>query len=452
MVLVKLMEYLKYNNIFLSGGAGVGKSFLMSRLIKEYRKNGKIVIALGSTGISAFNIGGVTLHSFFRFGRCTSHDELYYEDRKQKDKIEKLKRILKQCDLLIIDEISMVSALIMDMIYYRLTRLDFNGKLVVVGDFFQLPPVVRKEQQNSLFQDSYYAFASNAWNEFNFINVKLTLSKRTSDNKFYEYLFYIRLGQINDEIIKYLKSKLVDKNKLLSYEDNYTLLCATNKKTNFVNEVKLKNLKTKEYIFNATFEKMDLNLDDKSFKQWIDGLNLMQNLKIKIGAKIIFCVNNKEENYYNGEQGKVIDISYENDECFIVIEKSNGEILKLKPYECLLEDYELDSENKIEVKIKAKFIQYPIKLAYAITIHKSQGMSIDKLICDIDGIFEKGQLYVCLSRAIDPNNLKITYNYQFSFKDYFLKILKFDKKVKEFYLNTHFIDLEEENLNEMDNI
>ncbi|MBF7048674.1 AAA family ATPase, partial [Campylobacter volucris] len=215
------MEYLKYNNIFLSGGAGVGKSFLISRLIKEYRKNGKIVIALGSTGISAFNIGGVTLHSFFRFGRCASHDELYYEDRKQKDKIEKLKRILKQCDLLIIDEISMVSALIMDMIYYRLTRLDFNGKLVVVGDFFQLPPVVRKEQQNSLFQDSYYAFASNAWNEFNFINVKLTLSKRTSDNKFYEYLFYIRLGQINDEIIKYLKSKLIDKNELLSYEDNY---------------------------------------------------------------------------------------------------------------------------------------------------------------------------------------------------------------------------------------
>ncbi|EJM3953947.1 helicase, partial [Campylobacter lari] len=188
--------------------------------------------------------------------------------------------------------------------------------------------------------------------------------------------------------------------------------CATNKKTNFINTDKLNLLHGEERVFKAKVEKLDYALDDKSLKQWISGLNSLEELKLKIGAKIIFCVNNKEENYYNGEQGVVLDFIKDKEQEYILIEKNNGERLKLKPYEYTLEEYELDKDEKLEVKIKAKFAQFPIKLAYAITIHKSQGMSIDKLICDIDGIFEKGQLYVCLSRAINPSNLKIIYNYK----------------------------------------
>lgn len=443
MILDRLIEKLKYNNVFLTGGAGVGKSFLTMELIKEYRQQGKIVIVLGSSAISAFNIGGVTLHSFFAFKRCKNYDELYYEDRKQKDKIEKLKRVLKQCDLLVIDEISMVSASLMEMIYYRLIRSEFNGKILLVGDFFQLPPVVNFNTQiNNLFQASLYAFSSQAWKDFNFTNVMLTLAKRTSDRQFYEYLFYLRMGILKQETLDFFKKMLIKKENLLEYTNTYTLLCSTNKKANQINERKLNLLDGKEYVFNSKSEKLDGLLDDKIYHQWINSLNSLEVLKLKIGAKIIFCVNNKEENYYNGEQGVVIDFIYEDEKEYILIEKNNGEQLKIRPYEYTFEEYEIN-DDKIEVKIRAKFIQFPIKLAYAITIHKSQGMSIDYLICDIDGIFEKGQLYVCLSRAVNPCNLKIVYNCKIPFEDYFLKILKIDKEVRQFYMEEKFINLED---------
>ncbi|EAH6868769.1 helicase [Campylobacter lari] len=447
LVVDKLRFFLKNNNVFLSGGAGVGKSFLTMELIKSYRVQGKIVIVLGSTALSAFNIDGVTLHSFFAFKRCQNYDELYYEDRKQKDKLEKLKRILKQCDLLVIDEISMVSASLMEMIYYRLSRSGFNGKILLVGDFFQLPPVVKHKEnqiQSTLFQNTLYAFSSQAWSDLKFINLKLSITKRTLDKQFYEYLFFLRMGEINKEILNFFKKMLISSKNLLEYMDEYTLLCATNKKTNHINTEKLNLLQGKESIFKAKAEKLDCTLDDKTYEQWINGLNSLSELKLKIGAKIIFCVNNKEENYYNGEQGVVLDFIKDKEQEYILIEKNNGERLKLKPYEYTLEEYELDKDEKLEVKTKAKFVQFPIKLAYAITIHKSQGMSIGKLICDIDGIFEKGQLYVCLSRAINPSNLKIIYNYKMPFEDYFLKILKFDKEVKRFYLQEKFINLEED--------
>ncbi|XMD75653.1 PIF1-like helicase [Campylobacter lari] len=445
MILSRLENFLIDNNVFLTGGAGVGKSFLTMELIRSYRVQGKIVIVLGSTALSAFNIGGVTLHSFFAFKRCQNYDELYYEDRKQKDKLEKLKRILKQCDLLVIDEISMVSSLLMEMIYYRLTRSGFNGKILLAGDFFQLPPVIKykeNQNQNTLFQNTLYAFSSQAWNDLKFINLKLSITKRTLDKQFYEYLFFLRIGEVNKEMLNFFKKMLISSKNLLEYMDEYTLLCATNKKTNYINTEKLNLLQGKESVFKAKTEKLDYTLDDKTYEQWINGLNSLGELKLKIGAKIIFCVNNKEENYYNGEQGVVLDFIKDKEQECILIEKNNGERLKLKPYEYTLEEYELDKDEKLEVKTKAKFVQFPIKLAYAITIHKSQGMSIDKLICDIDGIFEKGQLYVCLSRAINPSNLKIVYNYKMPFEDYFLKILKFDKEVKQFYLQEKFVNLE----------
>ncbi|AJC92079.1 putative helicase, PIF1 family (DUF889 domain) [Campylobacter subantarcticus LMG 24377] len=446
MILSRLENFLRDNNIFLSGGAGVGKSFLTTELIRSYRAQGKIVVVLGSTALSVFNIGGVTLHSFFAFKRCQNYDELYYEDRKQKDKLEKLKRILKQCDLLVIDEISMVSASLMEMIYYRLSRSGFNGKILLVGDFFQLPPVVKYKEnqtQNTLFQNTLYAFSSQAWNDLKFINLKLSIAKRTLDKQFYEYLFFLRMGEVNKEMLNFFKKMLISSKNLLEYMDEYTLLCATNKKTNHINTEKLNLLQGEESIFKAKAEKLDCALDDKTYEQWINGLNSLSELKLKIGVKIIFCVNNKEENYYNGEQGIVLDFAKDKEQEYVLIEKNNGERLKLKPYEYTLEEYELDANEKLEIKIKAKFIQFPIKLAYAITIHKSQGMSIDKLICDIDGIFEKGQLYVALSRAINPNNLKIVYNYKIPFENYFLNILKIDKEVKRFYLEEKFINLEE---------
>ncbi|EMB8034988.1 AAA family ATPase, partial [Campylobacter lari] len=212
MVLSRLENFLRDNNVFLSGSAGVGKSFLTMDVIKAFKEQGKSVIVLGSTALSAFNIGGVILHSFFAFKRCQNYDELYYEDRKQKDKLEKLKRVLKQCDLLVIDEISMVSASLMEMIYYRLSRSGFNGKILLVGDFFQLPPVVKHKEnqiQSTLFQNTLYAFSSQAWSDLKFINLKLSITKRTLDKQFYEYLFFLRMGETNKEILNFFKKMLI---------------------------------------------------------------------------------------------------------------------------------------------------------------------------------------------------------------------------------------------------
>ena len=143
-----IIQKLKDRNIFITGGAGVGKSYVIKELIENYRARGKLVIVLGSTGISAVEIGGVTVHSFFRFGICKNHEELKGFDRKQSGKLSELRKILALADLIVIDEISMIGAELFEMIYLRISNSKFNGRLLVTGDFYQLPPV-RKEGESA---------------------------------------------------------------------------------------------------------------------------------------------------------------------------------------------------------------------------------------------------------------------------------------------------------------
>ena len=147
---LKLIDILQKNNVLLTGGAGVGKSYLVSEVVSALRKIGKQIVVLGSTGVSAVNVGGQTLHSFFAFGICNHLDELIRHDRYAKARLVEIKKVLTRCDLLVIDEISMVSADVLDMIYYRLRNNGFEGSVLFVGDFFQLPPV-SKGKENSLW-------------------------------------------------------------------------------------------------------------------------------------------------------------------------------------------------------------------------------------------------------------------------------------------------------------
>lgn len=443
-MLDKLVKILEQNNVFLSGGAGVGKSFLTNELIRFYKNKGKSVVALGSSALSAFNVGGVTLHSFFCLGRCEDAMELSVYDRKQREKLSKLNKILKKLDLIIIDEISMVSAAIFDMIALRLKSSSFDGKILLVGDFFQLPPVV-KEKQNSLFVTSVYAFSSLFWQELNLVNLRLCISKRTQNMQFYEYLSFLRQGRIDEKILEYFKQFLINLEELNALEDEFTLLCGINKKADFINEQKLSKLPNELFVYQANYKKEDESLDDTQFRAWVKGLNICEELRIKIGARVIFCLNNYEQNYCNGEQGIVSAIIEDETKTYMQITKNNGVQILLEPYTFLLEELEQD-DKELFINIRASVKQFPIKLAYAITIHKSQGMSIDKLVCDIDNIFENGQLYVALSRAINPDNLHIFYSKNIEFKNYFSKILKFDTSVLTFYEENQFLDLEE-NLN-----
>ncbi|HDZ5089249.1 TPA: AAA family ATPase [Campylobacter jejuni] len=441
-MLDKLEKNLAYSNVFLSGGAGVGKSFLTNELIKSYRKQKKLVVALGSSALSAFNIGGVTLHSFFCLGYCDDMIKLSVFDRnqKQKEKLAKLKELLKTIELIIIDEISMVSANVFEMIGFRLRNSQFNGKILVVGDFFQLPPVI-KEKKETLFSHSYYAFSSFFWQDLNFKHIKLSQPKRTQNIEFYNNLSLIRQGFLDEKILSFFKSLQIDCKDLKNLEDDYTLLCGINKKVNNINQERLNKLKTPLVCFKAQVKKENNGLKDEELDSWVKSLNILEELNIKIGSRIIFCVNNWDKNYYNGEQGVVEDIFYEEEKAYISIIKNNGVKILLEPYTFFMK--ELDQVGKdFVINILASVTQFPIKLAYAITIHKSQGMSIEKLVCDIDHIFENGQLYVALSRATNPNTLKIYSIKKINFGFYFANILKIDPSVIDFYKRHDFLDLE----------
>ncbi|HDZ5003114.1 TPA: AAA family ATPase [Campylobacter jejuni] len=441
-MLDKLEKNLAYSNVFLSGGAGVGKSFLTNELIKSYRKQKKLVVALGSSALSAFNIGGVTLHSFFCLGYCDDMIKLSVFDRnqKQKEKLAKLKELLKTIELIIIDEISMVSVNVFEMIGFRLRNSQFNGKILVVGDFFQLPPVI-KEKKETLFSHSYYAFSSFFWQDLNFKHIKLSQPKRTQNIEFYNNLSLIRQGFLDEKILSFFKSLQIDCKDLKNLEDDYTLLCGINKKVNNINQERLNKLKTPLVCFKAQVKKENNGLKDEELDSWVKSLNILEELNIKIGSRIIFCVNNWDKNYYNGEQGVVEDIFYEEEKAYISIIKNNGVKILLEPYTFFMK--ELDQVGKdFVINILASVTQFPIKLAYAITIHKSQGMSIEKLVCDIDHIFENGQLYVALSRATNPNTLKIYSVKKINFGFYFANILKIDPSVIDFYKRHDFLDLE----------
>jgi glycosysltransferase len=440
-VLNQIVEILKKSNVFLTGRGGVGKSYLTQAVIKYYKSELKNVVVLGSTGISAVSVGGVSVHSFFKFGICSNINELRGFDRKQRSNLSKLKTILDSCDLIVIDEISMISSDLMDMIYYRLMNSKFVGRVLLVGDFYQLPPVQKSDESrsNSLFK-FLYAFNSSAWREFALTNIELVVSKRTKDEKFYEILSLLRIGNLSDEVVKYLENLRI---KGLVVDDNVSVLFGRNNEVNLLNNKMLFALKTPLESSNAIVEIFDENLHESTLERWIANLAVPEILNMKIGAKIMFTANKWGE-YYNGESGEIVQILKENgDISSVIIKKSNNEILEIQKVRFDLSEFVLEGEN-IEQQIKASFFQFPFKLAYAITIHKSQGMSISNLICDLNHIFANGQLYVALSRAIDPNGLRIFYDKSKPFIDYLRSVVKIDEEVSKFYLENKFENIKED--------
>jgi len=249
-----VLEALKHSNVFLTGGAGVGKSYITNQIISHYKQQAKDVVALGSTGVSAINIGGFTIHSFFVFGISNNFDELIINDRYNKKRLNKLKKILKTTDLIIIDEISMVSANMLDMIYYRLNHYGFLGKVLVVGDFYQLPPIQKKTQQNDIFGHKLYAFESDAWHKFDFYIIELTKMQRTSDEYFTHILSKIRKGVCDDEVLEYMQKLWSNQN----LEPNPTYLYGRNIDVEQTNRAKLNQLPSEETIVFALLKENNL--------------------------------------------------------------------------------------------------------------------------------------------------------------------------------------------------
>ncbi len=415
----ELYYQLADNNIFLSGGAGVGKSYLTAKIIELYKEEGKSVIPLGPTGISAVNIGGYTLHSFFVFGIASTLEELRLQDRKNSSRLSELKKVLQNLDLIIIDEISMVSADLMDMIYYRLEQLGFQGTLMVVGDFYQLPPIVKHQRGDSLFKESFYAFESSAWSMFKFKPIILEEIKRTKDREFAEILSFIRRGEVTIEVREYLNMLL--KNNFRAQLDP-TYLFGCNREVEQMNREKLALIDADEALYFWQIEKLRF-INDNRIDSWSKALPVVESLHLKIGAPVIFTVN-KWGKFVNGQRGVVVGLEADH----IVVRSEERDITLYR------HDFELTELNKesLESEAVAVLEQFPIKLAYAITIHKSQGMSLESMVCNVDSLFVPGQFYVAISRAINPKQLRIEYNGN-NFNSYIDRVIVQNSDVDNFY-------------------
>ncbi len=419
----QIIDHLKTHNVFLTGGAGVGKSYSTNKIIDYYRKDKQSVISLGSTGISAVNIGGMTVHSFFIFGISNNFNDLLENDKRNRKKIVNLKKILKATDLIIIDEISMIGTELLDMIYFRLENSNFNGKILFVGDFFQLPPVTKYKKKDQLLDNALYAFESQSWQKFNLLVVELKEMKRTKDRDFTKVLHKIRVGICDDEVISYLL-KLYNNNSIYSKEP--TLLYGRNQEVEATNRRKIDELETEETILFSNLKASSV-VHPKKVESWKNLLPISNMLVLKVGVPILFTINKWEE-FVNGERGILEHI----DDEFLIIRKSDDVLIRLERYDFELLDMEVKNDGKVENVSLATLSQFPIKLAYAVTIHKSQGMSIDNLVCNVDNIFAPSQFYVAISRATNPKTLKIDFS-RGNFINYLKNIIRVDNRVVDYY-------------------
>ncbi len=429
--LENLLAALQERHVFLTGGAGVGKSYLTNEVIAAYQKEGRGVVPLGSTGVSAVNIGGFTVHSFFVFGITGTLEELKINDKRAKKRLGELQKILKATELIIIDEISMVSVDLLDMIAYRLSAAGYLGKLLFVGDFFQLPPIQKEQKRDTLFGGELYAFESSAWGAFDPFVIELREMMRTQDSEFTDILNKVRCGVCDDEVVSYFL-------KLCNHEEVYkqepTYLYGRNHEVEQTNRMKLDALASDETILFATIQ-THMPIHENKLQGWIKMLPVAEQLTLKEGAPVLFTVN-RWGKFVNGERGVLRKIEEE----YLIVEKEDI-FVRVERHDFELHDMLIAPDGTLETIALATLSQFPLRLAYAVTIHKSQGMSIDNLVCNVDHIFAPSQFYVAVSRAIDPKNLKIDLS-RGDIARYLQKVISVDERVVAYYKSLPAMHLE----------
>ena len=379
-------------NLFLTGKAGTGKTTFLKEL---KRKSPKRMVVLAPTGIAAINAGGMTIHSFFQLPLSPYLPGTTFGGGEQKRyQFSKVKRnIIRSMDLLVIDEISMVRSDLLDAIdsvmrRYRKHDLPFGGvQLLMIGDLHQLPPVVT-EQETLLRQyyDTPYFFSSKALQQASYLTIELKTVYRQQDDRFISLLNQIRENRATDETFQALNQRYIP-NFTPPTDGNYIRLTTHNAPANYINEQELAALPSKSYSFTAEVED---NFPETSYPA-------DYKLVLKQGAQIMFIKNDPQHRFYNGMIGEVVRIS---DDEIIVRSKDTDEEFELELMEWTNSKYTLNEETKeIEETVEGVFRQYPVRLAWAITIHKSQGLTFEHAIIDASHSFTHGQTYVALSRC-----------------------------------------------------
>jgi len=380
-------------NVFLTGGAGVGKTTVTRDVIKFYEDEAKKVAKLASTGMAATLIGGQTLHSFFDLGIAGNLKELSLNGKIEISK--KVKKLVSSMDLIVIDEISMVSDTLLDMIELRLKQADFKGSVLVVGDFLQLPPVVRG------YVEVRFAFESASWERFSFHTIELTHIYRTDDRDFIELLAHVRGGFVDESVHNSLNEFIKPLPQDLS---EFTFLFGKNSSASLHNKNQLEFVDSEPHIKKAQVVKHVKSASDSEIERFMEDARIERELELKVGVPVLFTRNSW--NYFNGERGVVVNI----DATYVYVQKRDGIVVKLETVAQSKEVWkEKNAGGKKEVLQESLFsvYQYPIKLAYAITIHKSQGMSIEDLIIETNEIFAPSQFYVAISRSSNPKRLNL---------------------------------------------
>ena len=412
-------------SVFLTGKAGTGKSTFLKYICNHTKKK---YVVLAPTGIAAINAGGVTLHSFFKLpfrpmlpddpDLSLSHGRIFEFFKYPKEK----RKIIAEVDLIIIDEISMVRADIIDCVdrilrvYSGNMRLPFGGKqLLFVGDVFQLEPVVPSDQKEilSLFYASPFFFSARVFKDINLVPIELQKVYRQTDSVFINILDRIRNNAARKQELDTLNGRYFPSFEPQN-EDMYITLATRRDQVDFINEKKLAELPGEEYV---SVGKIEGDFPESS-------LPTQLNLSIKEQAQVIFIDNDYERRWVNGTIGMVSGID-ENGNVYVLLESGVEHLVESTSWRNYKYKYN-EKEKRIEEEIVGTFEQLPIRLAWAITVHKSQGLTFSRVVVDLTGgVFAGGQTYVALSRCTSLEGLVL--KSKISSRDIFIR-----KEIVEF--------------------
>lgn len=397
-------------NVFLTGSAGAGKTYVLNQYISYLKSNNVAVAITASTGIAATHMNGMTIHSWAGIGVKDSFGPTDLQSLRDK---KYLTDKLEQVQVLIIDEISMLHKQQLEMVnmvlkFFKKNTLAFGGiQVVFCGDFFQLPPVGRQQEDNK----DKFAFMSNAWLEAAPVVCYISEQFRQSDNSLNRILNEIRAGLPNQSTMDVLTSAL--KNNVPTNEF-ITKLYTHNVDVDRINTEKLLHLHTKSKVFQA-----EVKGNEKLREMLSKSVLTDVVLELRLNTKVMFIKNNYDKGYMNGTLGEVVDFS---EDGFPMVKISGGYVIEAIP-----EDWSIQDETG---KTLASFKQVPLRLAWAITVHKSQGMTLDAAEVDLSKTFERGQGYVALSRLKNLESLFLT-----GFNSMALQVdplaLKADKRFRE---------------------
>jgi ATP-dependent DNA helicase PIF1 len=387
------------DHLFITGRAGTGKSTLLT----HFRANSlQKIVVLAPTGVASLNVQGQTIHSFFGFA-----PQITPEQARKEHPNESSHKLIEELDMIIIDESSMLRADLLDSIdqalrQYGNAEKPFGGKrMVFIGDLYQLPPVVTSEEREN-FQEEYaspYFFDAKVFRECQIKLKELEKVYRQKDDIFIQLLNKIRDNSIAKEDLQHLNGRF-DKFYQAFKKPNEITLCTTNAAANRINLEQLEMLGGKKMKYAGEKE-----------GEFIRQLPTHEKLELKIGAQVMLINNDSMKRWVNGSTGKIIGTSW-NDEVscdVLLVELSNGKKVEVTPYTWETNQYFFDEKsNTVESERLGAFTQYPIKLAWAVTIHKSQGKTFDHVVLDIGrGTFAHGQIYVALSRCTSMEGLTL---------------------------------------------